>query len=102
MNTGYLIFRAERPLSRAEQQQVDIAHAELARTVSRCWCALVAPLRALRSMGRSKGRPTERQARRQAGLPAGYPAAGYPAAEWPAAERPAECQADECLTGNAA
>lgn len=102
MYTGNLIYQAGRPLSRAEQQQVDIANAELARTVSRCWCALAAPLRALRSMGRSKGRPTERQARRQAGLPAGYPAAGYPAAEYLAAERPTECQAGECLTGNAA
>ena len=93
MNTGYLIFRAERPLSRAEQQQVDIAHAELARTVSRYWHALAAPLRALRAKGRSTGR----LARRQAGLPAGYPAAGSPAAEGLP-----ECQAGECLTGHAA
>ena len=93
MYTGNLIYQAERPLSRAEQEQVDIANAGLVRAVSRCWHALAAPLRALRLTGRSTGRP----ARRQAELPAGYPAAGYPAAE----QLP-ECQAGECLTGNAA
>ena len=98
MNTGYLIYQAERPRSRAEQQRVDIAHAELAQAVSRRWQALTAPLRALRSAGRAAGRPT----RRPAGLPAGYPAAGYPAAESLAAESLAECQAGECLPGRAA
>jgi hypothetical protein len=85
VNTGYLIYQAERPRSRAEQQRVDIAHAELAQAVSRRWQALTAPLRALRSAGRPARRP------------AGYPAAGYPAAE-----SLAECQAGECLTGRAA
>jgi hypothetical protein len=93
MNTGYLIYQAERPRSRAEQQQVDIANAELVGAVSRRWHALAAPLRALRSAGRAAGRPT----RRPAGRPAGYPAAGYQAAE-----NLAECQAGECLTGRAA
>ena len=102
MYTGNLIYQAERPLSRTEQQQVDIANAELVRAVSRCWHALAAPLRALRSTGRWTGRSTGRQARRQAGLPASYPAAGYPAAGYPAAEQLPECQAGECLTGNAA
>lgn len=93
MNTGYLIYQAERPLSRAEQQQVDIANAELVRAVSRCWYALAAPLRALRSTGRAAGRPTRRRA-------------SYGAAEYPAAERLTECQAGyqagECLPGRAA
>lgn len=66
MNTGYLIYQAERPRSRAEQRQVDIAHAELAEVVSRRWQALTAPLRALRSAGRAAGQPT----RRRAGIPA--------------------------------
>jgi hypothetical protein len=89
MYTGNLIYQAERPLSRTEQQQVDIANAELVRAVSRCWHALAAPLRALRAAGR----PTRRQA-------------GYGATEYPAAERLAECQAGyqagECLPGRAA
>jgi len=97
MNAGYMIYQAERQLSRAEQQRVDIAHAELARKTSRCWQALTAPLRALRSAGRSAGRADGRAAQRQTGLPAGDPAAGYPAAEGLA-----ECQAGECLTGRAA
>jgi hypothetical protein len=97
MNTGYLIYQAERPLSRAEQRQVDIAHGELARAASRRWHALTAPLRALRSTGRSNGRSTGRPAGRQTGLPARYPAAGYPAAE-----RLDDCQAGECLTGRVA
>ena len=100
MNTGYLIYQAERPRSRAEQRQVDIAHAELAEVVSRRWQALTAPLRALRSAGRATGRAAGRAAgrptRRRAGLPAGYPADGYPAGE-----RLTECQAGECLSGNA-
>jgi hypothetical protein len=93
MYTGNLIYQAERPLSRAEQQQVDIANAELIRKVSRCWHALAAPLRALRSTGRAAGRPTRRQP-------------GYLPHEYPAAERLTECQAGyqagECLPGRAA
>jgi hypothetical protein len=89
MNTGYLIYQAERPLSRGERQQVDIAHAEIARKVSRRWQALTAPLRALRRAGNRSGRQP-----------------GYLAAEYPAAERLTECQAEyragECLPGRAA
>jgi len=99
MHTGNLIYQAERPLSRAEQQQVDIANAELVRAVSRCWHVLAAPLRALRSIGRAAGRPTRRQAGYEA---AEYPAAERLAAEYPAAERLAECQPGECLPGRAA
>jgi len=89
MYTGNLIYQAERPLSRAEQQQVDIANAELVRKVGRCWHALAAPLRALRAARR----PTRRQP-------------GYLPHEYPAAERLTECQAGyqagECLPGRAA
>jgi hypothetical protein len=81
MNTGYLIYQAERPRSAAEQRQTDIAHAELARAVSRRWHALTAPLRARRLAGR------------QPGLPARYPATDYSAAE---------CLATECLSGRPA
>ena len=94
MNTGYLIYQAERPRSRAEQQQADIANAELVRAVSRCWHALAAPLRALRSTGRAAGRPARRQA--------GYGAAGYPAAERLTECQPAQSQSAECLPGRAA
>jgi hypothetical protein len=82
MNTGYLIYQAERPRSAAEQRQTDIAHAELARAVSRRWHALTAPLRARQHGGR---RP-------------GYRATEYQAAEYQAAEY----QAAECLSGRTA
>jgi len=61
MNTGYLIYQAERPRSAAEQRQADILHAEIARSAARRWHALATvlaavlaavlgtPLRALRS-----------------------------------------------------
>jgi hypothetical protein len=81
MNTGYLIYQAERPRSTTEQRQVDIAHAELARAASRRWHALTAPLRARRRPGR------------RAGLAAEYRATEYGATE---------CRATECLTGPAA
>jgi hypothetical protein len=91
MNTGYLIYQAERPRSAAEQQQVDIAHAELARAVSRRWHALTAPLRARHHGGR------------RAGLPARYRATEYQAAQYQAAEyQAAECVAAECLSGRPA
>jgi hypothetical protein len=91
MNTGYLIYQAERPRSAAEQQQADIAHAELARAVSRRWHALTAPLRA------------RRHGRRRAGLPAGYRVTEYRVTEYRAAEyQAAECVAAECLSGRTA
>ena len=94
MNTGYLIYQAERPRSGAEQRQVDIAHAELARAVSRRWHTLAAPLRALRAL-----RPRGRSGGRRPGLPVtGIPAAQIPAAQIPAAE----CLATECLAGRPA
>jgi hypothetical protein len=86
MNTGYLIYQAERPRSTYEQQQADIASAELARTISRCWHALTAPLRA------------RRQGRRRSGRPAGYWAAERATAERLATEYQAtEYQATERL-----
>ena len=93
MNAGYLIYQAERPRSAAEQRQTDIVHAELARSVSRGWRALAAPLRALRlTTGRlTTGRlATGRLAsgrlatRRPAGRPAGHQA---------------ECVTAECPAG---
>ena len=59
MNTGYLIYQAERPRSAAEQRRADIAHAELARSVSRRWQALTAPLRARRLGRRQPGYQAE-------------------------------------------
>jgi hypothetical protein len=58
MNTGYLIYQAERPRSTTEQRQVDIAHAELARSARRRWHALTGALRALRpAEHQAEGRP---------------------------------------------
>ena len=45
MNTGYLIYQAERTMTAAEQREVDASHAELAAAVSRLWRSLAAPLR---------------------------------------------------------
>jgi len=48
MNTGYLIYQAERPVSAAEQRAVDIQHAELSASFARLLRSLVAPLREAR------------------------------------------------------
>jgi hypothetical protein len=48
MNTAYLIYQAERPMSRAEQRQVDIHNAQLYASVTRRLRSLTAPLRAAR------------------------------------------------------
>ena len=45
MNTGYLIYQAERTMTCAEQQRVDATNAELAASLSRLWRALAATLR---------------------------------------------------------
>ncbi len=97
MNTGYLIYQAERPLSGAEQRRVDIAHAELARAASRRWHALTAPLHALTAPLRAL-----RPAGRLGGRRPGYGATEYPAAERLPECQPTECQATECLTGHVA
>ena len=77
MNTGYLIYQAERPLSRAEQQQVDIAQAELVRKVGRGWHALTAPLRALRPRSSPGAQPGVR--------PGASPDTGQPSTRRPSA-----------------
>ena len=48
MNTGYLIYQAERTRSAAEQREVDATHAELAASLTRLWHSLAAPLRSRR------------------------------------------------------
>jgi hypothetical protein len=48
MNTGYLIYQAERTRSAAEQREVDATHAELAASLTRLWHSLTAPLRSRR------------------------------------------------------
>jgi hypothetical protein len=53
MNTGYLIYQAERPRTPAEQREVDIWHAQLAATLSRLWHALTTPPRGRRTSGSS-------------------------------------------------
>lgn len=45
MNTGYLIYQAERTMTTAEQREVDAARAKLAASLTRLWHSLAAPLR---------------------------------------------------------
>jgi hypothetical protein len=52
MNTGYMIYQAERTKSAAEQREVDRSNAKLAAAISRPWRALAAPLRARRARRR--------------------------------------------------
>jgi hypothetical protein len=56
MNTGYLIYQAERTMTCADQREVDAIHAELAASLTRLWRALAAPLRS-----RPGGRPGTRR-----------------------------------------
>ena len=51
MNTGYLIYQAERTRSAAEQWEVDRSNAQLAASIGRMWRALAAPLRSRRARG---------------------------------------------------
>jgi hypothetical protein len=84
MNTGYLIYHAERPRSAAEQRQADIVHAEFARSAGRGW-------RALRALFRTTGFRTtgfRTTGFRTTGRPAtGGPATGGQLAECPAGRR---------------
>ena len=48
MNTGYLIYQAERPMSSAEQRRVDASRAELAASLTRLGHRLTAPMRFVR------------------------------------------------------
>ena len=49
MNTGYLIYQAERTRSAAEQREVDRFNAQLAGSIGRMWRALAAPVRSRRA-----------------------------------------------------
>ena len=55
MNTGYLIYQAERTRSAAEQREVDRSSAQLAASIGRMWRALAAPVRAWRARSRPAG-----------------------------------------------
>jgi hypothetical protein len=48
MNTGYLIYQAERTIAGSEQREVDITTGELAASLARRLHSLAAPLRFLR------------------------------------------------------
>jgi hypothetical protein len=48
MNTGYLIYQAERTRTAAEQREVDATHAELAASLTRLWRSLATQLRSRR------------------------------------------------------
>ena len=58
MNTGYLIYQAERTRTAAEQREVDVTHAELAASLTRLWHSLAAPLRSRRGGKRGTQRGT--------------------------------------------
>ena len=45
MNTSYLIYQAERPMSAAEQREADRETGELARSLARLWHPVAAALR---------------------------------------------------------
>lgn len=57
MNTGYLIYQAERTRSAAEQQDVDRSNAQLAVSIGRMWRALAVPVRLRHAGTRSAGSP---------------------------------------------
>jgi hypothetical protein len=58
MNTGYLIYQAERTMTSAQQREVDATHAEMAASLSRLWRSLAAPLRSRRGGRREAQRQT--------------------------------------------
>ena len=57
MNSGYMIFQAERTKSAAEQRQIDANHGEMAATLARRWRTLTRPARSLRRAWRRPVRP---------------------------------------------
>jgi hypothetical protein len=57
MNTGYLIYQAERTMTTAEQREVDASNARLVASLSRPWRSLAAPLRSRRRARRHGGQP---------------------------------------------
>ena len=83
MNTGYLIYQAERTRSAAEQQEVDRSNAQLAVSIGRMWRALAAPVQSRRARG-SRPAGLARKAGRVGGaLGAGPTALGQqPARVW--------------------
>ena len=69
MNTGYLIYQAERTRSAAEQREVDVYHAELAASFARLWQFVAGPRRS--RPGATTGQPTA-PARAPGGAGAGW------------------------------
>ncbi len=58
MNTGYMIYQAERPKSAREQREIDRGNARLAASIARMWCRLARPVRPRRQTWRpAPGRP---------------------------------------------
>jgi hypothetical protein len=45
MNTGYMIYQAERPKSAREQYEIDTTNARLAASIARMWGRLARPAR---------------------------------------------------------
>jgi hypothetical protein len=70
MNTGYLIYQAERTRSAAEQRDIDRSNAQLAVSIGRMWRALAAPVR-LRPARGSRSAGLARNAVRVRALDAG-------------------------------
>jgi hypothetical protein len=58
MNTGYLIYQAERTTTAAEQREIDATRAELAASLTRLWHCLTVPLRSRRGGKRGTQRGT--------------------------------------------
>jgi hypothetical protein len=61
MNTGYLIYQAERTRTAAEQREIDAYHGELAASLTRLGRSLAAPLRSRRRAQRGAQRGAEHQ-----------------------------------------
>jgi len=59
MNTGYMIYHAERPKSAREQQEIDMGNAKLVEAIGRIWGLLARPVRPRRQTRQAPapGRP---------------------------------------------
>jgi hypothetical protein len=58
MNTGYMIYQAERPKSAREQREIDMGNARLAEAIGRLVRLLARPVRPRRQTWRpAPGRP---------------------------------------------
>jgi hypothetical protein len=58
MNTGYLIYQAERPRSAREQREIDMSNAKLVASIGRLVRLLARPVRPRRQTWRpAPGRP---------------------------------------------